>query len=56
MAGPMHIDNARSHHSFGIDAPMVVEILVLGRDKGVLDQIGNFVRREIKPSLARIFG
>ena len=46
----------RAHDPFGIDAPMAVKVLVLGRDEGVLDQVGNFVRRKIKPSLARIFG
>ena len=35
---------------------MAVEVLVLGRDEGVLDQVGNFVRREVEPSLAGVFG
>src|ERR1700722_3103197 len=35
---------------------MVVEILILGRDEGMLDQVRNFVCGQVKPSLARVFG
>ena len=45
----------RADDAFGIDAPVAVEVLVLGRYERFLDQGRNFVRREIEPSLARIF-
>ena len=35
---------------------MIVEILILGRDECMLDQVRNFVSGKVKPSLARVFG
>ncbi len=56
MARTLQVNHARAHNSFRIDAPVAVEILVFSRDEGMLDQVRNFVRRKIKPPLARIFG
>ena len=52
---PLQVNEARADDAFGIDAPMAVKVLVFGRYERLLDQGGNFVRREIEPSLARIF-
>ena len=51
----LEVNETRAHDSLGIDAVVGVEVLVLGRYEGFLDQGGNFVRRKIEPPLARIF-
>ncbi len=48
-------DHDGAHHAFRVDAVMGVEILVLGRDEGVLHQIGDGVGRQVKPALMGIF-
>ncbi len=47
---------AGAQDALGIEAAMGIEILVLGGDEGVLDQRRNGRRRQIKTTLARIFG
>ena len=42
-------------HALGIDAPVRVEVFVLGRDEGLLDHRRNGGTRQIKPPLVRIF-
>ncbi len=46
----------RAHDALGIEAAMAVEILVFGRDEGVLDEIGDGGGGQIEPPLVRIFG
>ena len=41
------------HH---VDAVVLVEILVLGRQERRLDQVGNRLDRQIEPPLARVLG
>ena len=55
MARALQVNEGRADDAFGIDAPMGVEILVFGRYERLLDQRRNFVRRQIEPSLSRIF-
>ena len=35
---------------------MLVEILVLGREEGRLDQVGDRLDRQVEPALARVLG
>ena len=55
MSRTLRVNETCAHDSFGIDAIVGVEVLVLGRYERFLHQGRNFVRREIEPSLARIF-
>ena len=56
MLGALQQDHHGARDAFRIDAVMRVEILVLGRDEGMLHQRRNRIARQIEPALARIFG
>ena len=49
-------DQRGARDAFRIDAAVGVEILVLGRDEGLLHHRGNRGTRQVKPALAGIFG
>ena len=53
---PCRKTKAGANDALGIDAVMGIEILVLGRDEGLLDQGGNCGGRQIEAPFAGIFG
>ena len=39
-----------------VETVVFIEVLVLGRQEGSLDQIGNALDRQVEPPLARVLG
>jgi len=56
MALPLGEHQGGAQHALGIETAVGVEILVLGGDERVLDQIRNRRRRQIETAFAGIFG
>ena len=52
-ARPLKVNDAGADDALGVEAPVRVEVLVLGRDERVLDELGNGGRRQRKYLLAR---
>ena len=52
----LEIDEAGAGDTGEIKPAMLVEILVLGCEEGVDDQLRYRLYRDVKPSLTRIFG
>ena len=52
----LYVERGGARDAGEVDAAVLVEILVLGRDEGVGDELGHRLDRNIEPPLARIFG
>src|SRR5262249_28637327 len=52
----LYVERGGTHDAGEVDAAVLVEILVLGRDEGVDDELGHCLDRSVEPPLARIFG
>ncbi len=56
LAAGAHIRHHGADDTFGVDTRMLVEILVLGGEKRLDDELGHGLDRHVKPPLAGIFG
>src|SRR5262249_21186730 len=52
----LYVERGGARDAGEVDAAVFVEILVLGRDESVGDELGHRLDRNIEPPLARIFG
>jgi hypothetical protein len=52
----LDIGEERARDPREVDPAVLVEVLVLGRDEGVDDELGHRLDRDIETPLARIFG
>src|SRR5262249_58427245 len=51
----LYVERGGARDAGEVDAAVFVEILVLGRDESVDDELGHRLDRNIEPPLARIF-
>ncbi len=52
----LDVDRGGARDAGEVDAAVLVEVLVLGRDEGVDDELGHRLDRDVEPPLARVFG
>ena len=52
----LDIEQAGARDAVNVDAGMLVEILVLGGDEGVGDELWDRLDRQIEPALLGVFG
>src|SRR5204862_5579389 len=52
----LRVEHRGARDAGEVDAAVLVEILVLGGDEGVDDELGNRLDRDIESPLARVFG
>jgi hypothetical protein len=50
------VDHDGAHEPFRVDARVLVEILVLGRQEGTDHKLGHGIDRHVEPALAGVFG